>query len=238
MNKTPVWLKLWLEALTAGKGIDPDALRDRVIELLLRAENNLIQVNDDNEVYVDLQLPSGIKPTDDFPVWVTTGKILQADWRQQSGLILNWKTTSGDYNRLIYANDGKLYIDKGNGVWVELGGWGCNCNNIEHWVFDIDLDHSELMVAHTLGNTPSVWTIVVGKLDGNIVNNKYNKITFDGENEIDIIYTNGTNNHWDTFTWDDISWLGYAGLYFSWIIANDNNVKKFVVWNVWYEAWA
>jgi hypothetical protein len=50
-----------------------------VINVLLRALNNLIMVNDDNELYVDLQLMDNILPTSDFPVGVTTGKILQAN---------------------------------------------------------------------------------------------------------------------------------------------------------------
>ena len=88
-------------------------------------------MNEDGELYTDLQLEDGIKPTDDFPVGVTTGKILQEDWWPQNGIILNWKTTSGDYNRLIYANDWKLYLDPGTWVWNEIGGsgWGwTECN--------------------------------------------------------------------------------------------------------------
>lgn len=94
---------------TAGTGIE--ITDNKVINVLLRALNNLIMVNEDNELYVDLQLMVGITPESDFPVWVTTGKILQSDWWQQSWLILNRKTTSGDYCRWIYANDQKLYYD-------------------------------------------------------------------------------------------------------------------------------
>lgn len=101
---------------------------NHVINLLLREENNLIHVNEDNEVYVDLQLDDGILPDADFPVWVTTGKILQSDWWQDSWIILNWKTTSGDYTRLIYANDGKLYYDPWTWVWNEIGWWGWSIN--------------------------------------------------------------------------------------------------------------
>jgi len=125
----PVRIKDWIIPYTWWQWIE--ITNNHVINVLLREMNNLIQVNGDRELYVDLQLPSGIKPTDTFPVWVTTGKILQADWWQQSWLILNWKTTSWDYNRLIYANDGKLYHDKGDWEWVELG-WGeCKVNLFE-----------------------------------------------------------------------------------------------------------
>ena len=83
----------------------------------------MIHVNEDNELYVDLQLDAWIQPSDDFPVWVTTWKILQEDWWQQSWIILNWKTTSWDYVRFIYANDGKLYYDPWTWVWIEIWAW-------------------------------------------------------------------------------------------------------------------
>lgn len=93
---------------------------DKVINLLLREENNLIMVNDDNEVYTDLQLESGLTPSSDFPVWVTVWKVLQTDWWTQSWLILNWKTTSWDYARWIYANDGNIYFDNGTWTWKQV----------------------------------------------------------------------------------------------------------------------
>ena len=87
-------------------------------------------MNENRELYVDLQLDDWIQPDDDFPVGVTTWKILQEDWWYQSWIILNWKTTSGDYNRLIYANDWNLYIDIGDGEWKLLWWWGWDwfCN--------------------------------------------------------------------------------------------------------------
>jgi hypothetical protein len=41
-------------------------------------------VNEDNELYVDLQLADNILPNDTFPVGVTTGRILQENGWQQS----------------------------------------------------------------------------------------------------------------------------------------------------------
>ena len=96
---------------------------NHVINVLLRELNNLIQVNEDRELYVDLQLPDWIEPDDDFPVWVTTWKILQEDGWQQNWIILNWKTTSWDYVRFIYANDGKLYYDPWTWTWIEIWNW-------------------------------------------------------------------------------------------------------------------
>lgn len=109
-------LKEWMIPYTAGDGIDIS--ENHVISVLLREANNLIHINENREMYVDLQLDDWIQPDDDFPVWVTTWKILQADWWPQSWLILNWKTTSWDYARLIHANDGNLYVDLGDGNWI------------------------------------------------------------------------------------------------------------------------
>jgi hypothetical protein len=104
----------WKLPYTWGTGIGIDT--NKVISLLLREENNLIHVNEDNEVYTDLQLAVNITPSSDFPVWVTVGKVLQTDWWTQNGLILNRKTTSGDYARWLYWADGELYFDWGQGT--------------------------------------------------------------------------------------------------------------------------
>lgn len=102
-------IKEWMIPYTWWDGIDIS--ENHVISVLLRAANNLIHVNENRELYVDLQLPAGIAPDDDFPVGITTGEILAEDWWQQSGTIINSKTTSWDYVRLIYANDWNLYYD-------------------------------------------------------------------------------------------------------------------------------
>lgn len=108
----------WKLPYTWGTGIGIDT--NKVISLLLREENNLIHVNDDNEVYTDLQLAVNITPSSDFPVWVTVGKVLQTDWWDQNGLLLNRKTTSGDYARWLYWADGELYFDWGQGTWKQV----------------------------------------------------------------------------------------------------------------------
>lgn len=114
----PVRIVEWKLPYTWGTGIEIDT--DKVISLLLREENNLIEVNSDNEIYTDLQLASWLTPSSTFPVWVTVWKVLQADGWTQSWLILNWKTTSWDYARWIYANDGNIYFDGGTGVWKQV----------------------------------------------------------------------------------------------------------------------
>lgn len=112
-------IKEWMIPYTWWDGIE--ITDNHVINVLLRAANNLIHVNEDRELYVDLQLPAGIAPDDEFPVGVTTGEILAEDWWEQSGTIINSKTTSGDYVRLIYANDWNLYYDPWTWVWIMIG---------------------------------------------------------------------------------------------------------------------
>lgn len=108
----------WQLPYTWGTGIEIDT--NKVISILLREEDNLIYVNGDNELYTDLQLAVNVAPTDDFPVWVTVGKVLAENWWSQNGLILNWKTTSWDYARWLYWADGKLYFDWWQGTWKQV----------------------------------------------------------------------------------------------------------------------
>ena len=108
----------WSKPYTWWDGIGIDT--NKVISVLLRAENNLIKLNGDNELYTDLQLADWIEPEDDFPVWITVGKILEEDWRDQNGLLLNWKTTSWDYARWIYWADWEIYFDWGTWEWKQV----------------------------------------------------------------------------------------------------------------------
>lgn len=104
----------WQLPYTWWTGIGIDA--NKVISLLLREENNLIQVNDNNEIYTDLQLEDWMKPSDTFPVWVTVWKALASDWWWTSWILVNMQTTSWDYSRWIYGTNGKLYYD--NWTWT------------------------------------------------------------------------------------------------------------------------
>lgn len=99
----------WWEAITVDE--------NKVISLNLREENNLIIYDSwDDEIYVDLQLPDEITPTDAFPVWITTGRVIVDNWWDTTGTIICAKTTSGDNIKILYADDGKLYMD--NGTWT------------------------------------------------------------------------------------------------------------------------
>ena len=105
----------WKKPYTWWEAIDID--QNKVISLKLRDENNLIIYDSwDDEIYVDLQLPDWITPTDAFPVWVTTGRAVVADWWDKAGTIICAKTTSGDNIKLLYADDWTLWID--NWTWT------------------------------------------------------------------------------------------------------------------------
>lgn len=93
---------------------------NKVVNLKLRDENNLIKINEDDEAYVDLQLEDWITPSDDFPVGVTTGRVLEANGWIATGTITISKTTSGDYTAYLYGDDGKVYVDNGTGEWKIL----------------------------------------------------------------------------------------------------------------------
>ena len=99
----------WQVPYTWGTAIEITA--DKVINLLLRAENNLLHVNDDNELYCDLQLENGIAVDDDLPVWVTTWIVNESDGRPQNGLLLHYETTSWAYAQRLYGGDWKLYFN-------------------------------------------------------------------------------------------------------------------------------
>lgn len=103
----------WEKTVSWWNAIEVTA--NKVINLLLRSENNLLQV-DQNELYCDLQLEDWLTTSDTLPVGVTTGRVLQADWWVKSGTMLCFKTTSWDYVTWIYWDDGKLYID--NWTWT------------------------------------------------------------------------------------------------------------------------
>ena len=109
----------WKKPYTWWDAIDIN--QNKVISLKLRDENNLIIYDSwDDEIYVDLQLADWIEPTDAFPVWVTTGRVLVADEWDKTWTLICAKTTSGDNIKLLYADDGTLWIDNGTGIFKQI----------------------------------------------------------------------------------------------------------------------
>ena len=110
----------WKKPYTWGTAITVDP-ETKVISLNLRDENNLIIYDEwDDEIYVDLQLPDWIEPTDAFPVWITTGRVLVADGWSVLGTLICAKTTSGDNIKLLYADNWQLFIDNGSGTFKQI----------------------------------------------------------------------------------------------------------------------
>ena len=104
---------------TWGKAIEID--ENKVISLRLRDENNLIIWDEwDNEIYVDLQLDDEITPTSAFPVWITTGRVIVDNWWDLAWTIICAKTTSGDNIKLLYADEGTLWIDNWTGTFKQI----------------------------------------------------------------------------------------------------------------------
>lgn len=109
----------WKKPYTWGTAIE--ITEDKVINLRLRDENNLIIYDQgDNEIYVDLQLDDELRPTDAFPVGITTGRVVVDNGWDVTWTILVAKTTSWDVIKLLYADDWKLYIDNGTGTFKQI----------------------------------------------------------------------------------------------------------------------
>lgn len=115
-DKTPISVRPWEVAWTAWSWISEDSMGNKIIEVSLRGENNLIKINDNNEVYTDLQLDGGITPSSNFPVGVSAGRVLQANGRPVTWTVTISKTTSWDYTIYLYGDNGDIYID--NGTWT------------------------------------------------------------------------------------------------------------------------
>lgn len=109
----------WQTPRTWGTAIEVDNV-NKIISLLLREENNLLHVNEDNELYCDLQIENWIAPTDDFEVWVTTGIVNASDGRDQNWLLLHYETTSWAYAQWLYGADWKLYFDWWTGTFNQV----------------------------------------------------------------------------------------------------------------------
>lgn len=109
----------WKKPYTWGKGIEID--ENKVISLRLRDENNLIIWDEwDNEIYVDLQLDDEIRPTDAFPVWITTGRVIIDNGWDKTWTLICAKTTSGDNIKIFYSDDGHLYVDHWTWLFTQV----------------------------------------------------------------------------------------------------------------------
>ena len=116
-----VRLKEWVKPLVAGDWTQIEVTdTNKVISVLLREENNLIHLNNNHEIYTDLQIANNIHPTDNFEVWVTTGRVLQSNGRPHTWTLLHYETTSGDYCQWLYWTDTNMYFDWWDGNWRQV----------------------------------------------------------------------------------------------------------------------
>lgn len=113
-----VRLKEWVKPLTSWDWVE--ITDNNVLNLRLRDENNLIIVNEDHEAYVDLQLPDWIANSDNLPIGVNVGRVLQADGRPVTWTLLSGQTTSGDRIKILYGDDGEIKVDNGTGTWKDI----------------------------------------------------------------------------------------------------------------------
>lgn len=116
-----VRLKEWVKPLVAGDWTQIEVTdTNKVISVLLREENNLIHLNNNHEIYTDLQIANNIQPTDNFEVWVTTGRVLESNGRPHTWTLLHYETTSWDYCQWLYGTDTNMYFDWWDGNWRQV----------------------------------------------------------------------------------------------------------------------
>lgn len=97
-----------------------EVTENKVINLILRSLNNLIKVNANNEVYTDLQLDDNLLSTATLPVWVTVGRVLQANGFPMTWTMISAKTTSGDWIKILYGDNGEIKVDNWTWVWKNI----------------------------------------------------------------------------------------------------------------------
>lgn len=131
----PVRAVEWKKPYRWGTAIE--ITEDKVINLLLREANNLLHVNGNNELYCDLQLDDELRPTDDFPVGVTTGRINPDNWWDWEGTILCAKTTSGDNIKLVYTDAWEIWVDNGTGTFKRIFPLSLDVNTKTFYITDL-----------------------------------------------------------------------------------------------------
>lgn len=199
---------------------------NKVINLILRSLNNLIKVNWDNEVYTDLQLDDNLLSTATLPVWVTTGRVLQANWWVATWTLLSFKTTSWNYVYFIFGDDWKLYIDNWTGTFKQI--------YLKSEVDDLFTTlRWELATVATswsytdLSNIPWVCEITVQLVDTDYIWTA-TKVWDLVDGATIIWHSNGLQ--W--LQWLSIAWVSYVVI--NWIWALDNWTHFYGIYREWY----
>ena len=117
MQKTNISINPWQTSwFTAWQGIDPQRLKQKIIEVYLRSTDNLIHVEWDGmteewAIYVDLQIPAWATPNTEFEIGVTTWHVLQADGWIADWTLLVAKNADSEF-QMLYADNGMVYYKK------------------------------------------------------------------------------------------------------------------------------
>ena len=220
----PVKLYEWDKNETWWTGIE--VTENKVINLILRSLNNLIKVNDNNEVYTDLQLDDNLLSTATLPVWVTTGRVLQANWWVATWTLLSFKTTSWNYVYFIFGDDWKLYIDNWTGTFkqIYLKSEVDNLFTTLRW----ELATVATSWSYTdLSNIPWVCEITVQTVDASYIWTATK--TWDLVDGATIIWH---SNGLQWLQWLSIAWVSYAVI--NWIAWTDNWTHFYGIYREWY----
>jgi hypothetical protein len=212
----------WKKPYTWGVAIE--VTEDKVINLRLRDENNLIIWDEeDNEIYVDLQLWDEITPTDDFPVWITTGRAIVDNWWDATGTLVCFKTTSGDNIKLFYTDSGSVFVDN----WT--------------WTFKQIYLKSEVdALLATKQNLLTAWDNIT--IDSNNVISADKGIVISNTQPSDatewLLWYNTVTDQLKVYDWTDWNWI-WGSTYTAWhwinIDSNDeiSNTLPFEPTNTW-----
>lgn len=216
-----------------------EVTQDKVINLILREENNLLNVNNNNELYCDLQLANWLKPTDTIPVWVTTGRVLSWDGRPVTWTLVCSKTTSWDVTMYLYWDNWAIYVNNWGNTWKilqqQLTAWTWIL--IEDNVISSTLDviWETLYVYWNTDNNR--WTLRSNREVSEIKENTVLRFIWaTADHEIGDIYDNN---------WDSVS-ISSAVIMYSWVIAYVDCVWiiKDIEWDLtfyarygWWEHW-
>jgi len=97
----------WKDKYTAGDGIQISP--NKVISLLLKESPNLLKLNENGELYCDLQTITNPTVNTVFDTWITTGYVEPSGWWPEAWQILMCKTTTGVHFCILKGDDDKLY---------------------------------------------------------------------------------------------------------------------------------
>ena len=203
-----------------------EVTENKVINLILRSLNNLIKVNDNNEVYTDLQLDDNLLSTATLPVWVTTGRVLQANGWVATWTLLSFKTTSWNYVYFIFGDDWKLYIDNWTGTFkqIYLKSEVDNLFTALRW----ELATVATSWSYTdLSNIPWVCEITVQLVDTDYIWTA-TKIWDLVDGATIVWHSNGLQG----LQWLSIAWVSYTVI--NWIWALDNWTHFYGIYREWY----